>query len=168
MFCSHCGKENAADAQFCTQCGKRLVAANPQPEPQPNPQPADAQAQPQQQTASTPVPPPAPGQQQQNGYQQQPPAAAPQPQQNYAPATGVYPMTSQDETLRLINFILCILSCIAVCWAVVPLAWMIPMTVHSWGIYKGTKPNTTAFGVCTLIFLNVIGGILLLVSNKDQ
>ena len=23
---------------------------------------------------------------------------------------------------------------------------MIPMTVRCWGIYKGTKPNTTAFG----------------------
>lgn len=67
-------------------------------------------------------------------------------------------MTKQDETLRLINFILCILSCIAICWAVIPLAWAIPMTVHSWGIYKGTKPNTTAFGVCTLIFVNIIGG----------
>lgn len=78
------------------------------------------------------------------------------------------PMTKQDETLRLINFILCILSCIAICWAVIPLAWAIPMTVHSWGIYKGTKPNTTAFGVCTLIFVNIIGGILLLISNKDD
>lgn len=77
-------------------------------------------------------------------------------------------MTKQDETLRLINFILCILSCIAICWAVIPLAWTIPMTVHSWGIYKGTKPNTTAFGVCTLIFVNTIGGILLLISNKDD
>ena len=77
-------------------------------------------------------------------------------------------MTKQDETLRLINFILCILSCIAICWAVIPLAWAIPMTVHSWGIYKGTKPNTTAFGVCTLIFVDIIGGILLLISNKDD
>ena len=93
------------------------------------------------------------------------PAAQPQP----VPAqAATYPMTKQDETLRLINFILCILSCIAICWAVIPLAWTIPMTVHSWGIYKGTKPNTTAFGVCTLIFVNIIGGILLLISNKDD
>ena len=56
---------------------------------------------------------------------------------------------------------------IAVAVAVIPLAWLIPMTVHSWGIYKGTKPNTVCFGVCTLIFANLIGGILLLVSNKD-
>lgn len=131
---------------FCPQCGKEnadgaqfcVQCGNALKQ-------ADtAPAQPQQQTASAPVPPPAPRQQ------------------------PTYPMTKQDETLRLINFILCILSCIAICWAVIPLAWAIPMTVHSWGIYKGTKPNTTAFGVCTLIFVNIIGGILLLVSNKDD
>lgn len=185
MFCTSCGKENAEGARFCNQCGAPLVVpTQPQPETdnasiqaqtQAAEQPGSQQqtaAQPnaQQETASAPVPPPPPGQQQdtyqQNGYQQ--PCTQPQP--SYAPAAGVatYPMTSQDETLRLINFILCVISCVASCWLLVPLAWMIPMTVHSWGIYKGTKPNTTAFGVCTLIFLNVIGGILLLVSNRDR
>lgn len=73
--------------------------------------------QPQQQTASAPVPPPAPSQQpqqpQQPVYQQ--PAVPVQPQPVPAQA-ATYPMTKQDETLRLINFILCILSCIAICW----------------------------------------------------
>ena len=46
-------------------------------------------------------------------------------------------------------------------------AWMIPMTVISWGIYKGTRANTVAFGVCTLIFVDLISGILLLISHKD-
>lgn len=82
-----------------------------------------------------------------------------------APAT--YVVSSTDATLRLINFILCLISTVALCWAIIPLAWLIPMTVHSWGIYKGKKPNTVAFGVCTLIFANMIGGILLLVSKKD-
>ena len=81
---------------------------------------------------------------------------------------ATYPMTETDRTLRLINFILCVVSCVGSCWLLVPLAWMIPMTVHSWGIYKGTKPNTVAFGVCTLIFVTLIGGILLLVSKKDN
>lgn len=86
------------------------------------------------------------------GYYQQP-----------APAV----VDGNDQTLRLIAFVFCIISTISVCWAVIPLAWMIPMSVHCWGIYKGTKANTTAFGVCTLIFVSLVAGILLLVSKKD-
>ena len=50
----------------------------------------------------------------------------------------------------------------------IPLAWMIPMTVHANKIRTYQAPNTVAFGVCTLIFVNLIGGILLLCANKDR
>lgn len=76
--------------------------------------------------------------------------------------------SDSDRGLRLAAFVLCVISTVAVCWAIIPLAWMIPMTVHIWGIYKGTKANTTGFGVCTLIFVSLIGGILLLISKKDR
>ena len=80
----------------------------------------------------------------------------------------IYPMTSQDRVLRLIAFILNIISCVGWAWLIIPLAWMIPMSVHCWGVYQGTKPNTVAFGVCTLIFVTVVGGILLFVSKKER
>ena len=73
-----------------------------------------------------------------------------------------------DKTLRLIAFIFNIVATVSIGWTIIPLAWMIPMTVISYGIYKGTKKNTTAFGVCTLLFLSFVGGILLLVSKKDD
>lgn len=72
-----------------------------------------------------------------------------------------------DRMLRLVAFVFCIISTVSVGWLIVPLIWMIPMSVICWGTYKGTKANTTAFGVCTLIFVNFIGGILLLISRKD-
>lgn len=75
---------------------------------------------------------------------------------------------STDKTLRLIAFIMCVISTVSVGWALLPLIWMIPMTVHCWGIYQGTKQNSTAFAVCTLIFLSLIAGILLLVSKKEK
>jgi pSer/pThr/pTyr-binding forkhead associated (FHA) protein len=31
-FCTACGKQNPADARFCSQCGTRLVPADPSPE----------------------------------------------------------------------------------------------------------------------------------------
>ena len=49
-----------------------------------------------------------------------------------------------------------IISMVALGWTLLPLAWMIPMTVMSWGIYKGTRANTVAFGVCNLLFMNAI------------
>lgn len=78
-----------------------------------------------------------------------------------------YYMSSQDSTLRLIAFVFCLVSTVSTGWMLIPLAWMVPMTVCVWGIYKGRRPNTTAFGVCTLIFVSIVGGILLLVSKKD-
>ena len=97
------------------------------------------------------------------GYQQvyQQPVAPAQP----AP---VYPMTDNDRNLRLVAFIFCILSLVGSCWLIIPLAWMIPMCIISWGIYKGTKANTVAFDVCTLIFVSLVAGILLLCSRKDR
>lgn len=115
---------------------------------------------------------------QQQPYQQPYQATYEQPQPAYqqvyaqpvAPAApaALYPMTDTDRNLRLVAFIFCILSLAGSCWLIVPLAWMIPMSVISWGIYKGTKANTVAFGVCTLIFCSLVAGILLLCSNKDR
>ena len=67
-------------------------------------------------------------------------------------------MTNGDRNLRLAAFILNIISMVALEWTLLPLAWMIPMTVMSWGVYKGARANTVAFGVCNLLFVNTIGG----------
>lgn len=84
------------------------------------------------------------------------------------PSSSSYEVSSDDSTLRLIAFVFCIVSTVSTCWLIVPLAWMIPMTVVCWGIYKGTRPNTTGFAICTLLFVTLVGGILLLVSKKDR
>jgi hypothetical protein len=76
-------------------------------------------------------------------------------------------MSDGDKTLRLIAFIFCLINTILLGWLLIPLTWMVPMTVIAWGIYKGTKKNTVAFGICTIFFLSLIGGILLLISKKD-
>lgn len=115
---------------------------------------------------------------QQQTYQQPYQATYEQPQPAYqqvyaqpvaaAAPTQLYPMTDTDRNLRLVAFIFCILSLVGSCWLIIPLAWMIPISVISWGIYKGTKANTVAFDVCTLIFCSLVAGILLLCSNKDR
>lgn len=143
--------DNYADAVIPQQhpAQPQMPQSQSQPAAQPQQAPQGYSQQPQ-------------GYAQPQGYGQQAPQ---QPGQMYAQAQNP---ASTDDTLRLIAFILAIISTVSVCWAIIPLAWMIPMTVHCWGIYKRTKPNTTAFGVCTLIFLNLIGGILLLVSTRER
>lgn len=113
----------------------------------------------------------------QQPYQSQQAPGQPNP---YGPAAQVnvtfetpvaqdgYFVSDGDRTLRLIAFIFMLLSLVGTCWLILPLAWMIPMTVISWKIYKGQKPNTTAFGVCTLLFVSLVAGILLLISTKDR
>lgn len=96
------------------------------------------------------------------------PAAGQPASPTYYPQQAPTAGGANDETLRLVAFIFCVVSAVSVCWAIIPLAWMVPMTVHCWGIYKGTKSNTTGFGVCTLIFVSLVAGILLLVSKKDD
>ena len=95
-----------------------------------------------------------------------------------SPSTGYYQSAptgavcfydhSRDEGLYLAVFILNILSTVCLAFTLIGLAWSIPMTIHSYGMYKGQKPNTVGFGVCTLLFLNLVSGIILLVLDKDR
>lgn len=85
----------------------------------------------------------------------------------YAQGTMVRATNQTDTTLRLIAFVFNVLSTIATGVFIIPLIWMIPICVINWNIYKGTRPNTVAFGVVDLIFCNLISGILLLVSTKE-
>ena len=69
--------------------------------------------------------------------------------------------------MRLAAFVLNLISTICLGFFLIPLAWMIPMTVRSYKIYKGTQKNTTGFAVCDLIFCSLIGGVLLLCDLDD-
>lgn len=62
---------------------------------------------------------------------------------------------------------LVITAIIQAVFSIIPLAWMIPMTVSLSRKLKNGVPVTTAFKVCTLIFVNLLSGILLL-CMKDN
>ena len=139
------------------------------------------QAQAYQQSPQAYQQPAQPYQQPLQSYQQQvQPYQQPGSQANIAPSnygqpaapqyqTGAAPgIVAKDSNLTLAAFILCIVSCVFFGGFILPLAWMIPMTIYSWKIHKLQRKNTVAFGVCTLLFTSLIGGILLLVSPKDE
>lgn len=69
--------------------------------------------------------------------------------------------------MKKVAFIFSLIATIMYGISVIPLAWMIPMTVK---IYKADKEGlelTLGFKICTLIFNNVVSGILLLI-DKEQ
>ena len=145
--------------------GAQQSSQYPQPQAQPQaPQPAQYQV-PQPQPQPAPYQAPQGSDQYQQSYQPQQPYGYAQPAGS---VPGNYYVSDQDKTLRLIAFIFNIISLVTMCWLIIPLAWLIPMCVISWGIYKGTKANTVAFGVCTLIFSSLVAGILLLFSMMDR
>ena len=160
MLCPNCASENVADAKFCGNCGTPLSAAAPQPAVAPQQYAAAQQPVAPQPYTSAP----------------QQPYAAPQPPYGVPMPEPTYVVEGSNQTLRLIAFIMNIVALVTIGivgigtlgLGLIPLAWGIPMTVRSWGVYKGKKPNTVALGVCTLLFLNMISGILLLVAQKDK
>ncbi len=61
-----------------------------------------------------------------------------------------------------------IIGCIASAFFyLIPLAWCIPMTVSYFNAVKNGKKVSTAFKVCTLLFVSLVAGILMLCDNDD-
>ncbi len=70
-----------------------------------------------------------------------------------------------SNTLKLIVKIFMVISCVAGAFAIIPLAWCIPMTVTTFRRLDAGEKFSTGFKVCTLIFVNIIAGIIMLVSD---
>ncbi len=74
---------------------------------------------------------------------------------------------TQDSGLTIAAKIFMILSTVASAIYLIPLAWCIPMTVSYFNKVKKGQPVSMAFKVCTLLFVNLIAGIIML-CDKDH
>ena len=84
----------------------------------------------------------------------------------YAPVQPVK-SSSGNETLRLVAKIFMLISTILMGICIFPLAWAIPMTVTYWRKVEDHEPVSTGFKVCSLLFVSVVAGVLMLCDN-DQ
>ena len=69
--------------------------------------------------------------------------------------------------LKLAAFVLMIISTVTVGWAIIPLAWCIPMTVSYYKNITEGRSVSVGFKVCTLLFVNLIAGVLMLCDTED-
>ena len=65
-------------------------------------------------------------------------------------------------------FVMMILGTVAIalCTFLIGLAWTIPMTVLYYNKIKRGEPISTGFKVCSLLFVSMIGGILMLCDTE--
>ncbi len=153
-YCSRCGAPLDDTANFCNQCGSVAIPDSQQPPAQP-----EAPYIPQQPYAVAP---------------QQPYVAA--PQQPYAAPQQLYtaPNPATSDTLGLLIKIFMLVSTISwgfLIFCLIPpitLGWQIPMTIMAWKKIDRGEPISTAFAVCSLIFVNMIPGILMLVRPTAE
>lgn len=103
----------------------------------------------------------------QNPYGQQAPFG--QPTYGGYPPYPPQQAAPRESELATAAKVFMILSCIfGAMFYLIPLAWMIPMTVTLFGKLKRGEPIGVGFKICTLLFVNLIAGILLLCMPEEN
>lgn len=83
-----------------------------------------------------------------------------------APVSAPAPIPAQKEsTLGTVAFVFMIISCVMTGFFLIPLCWTIPMTVW-YSSARKVRPVGMGFKVCTLLFVSLIAGILMLVDDE--
>jgi uncharacterized membrane protein YvbJ len=75
-------------------------------------------------------------------------------------------VSSGDETMATIIKVFLVLGCIVAGFTIIALAWYIPMTVSIFHSLNEHRKVSVGMKVCTLIFIGVVPGILLLCSDN--
>ena len=78
------------------------------------------------------------------------------------------PAKKRDESLMMVAEILCIICTVLVGFAIIPLCWMIPLTVALHNRIRDKAPISVGLKVCILLFVSLISGILLLVGDDSD
>ena len=74
---------------------------------------------------------------------------------------------SNSNSLQEVAKVFMIVFTILSGWMIIPLCWMIPMTVHYCHCVRDGRKAGTGFAVCTLLFCSLISGILILIDENN-
>lgn len=73
-----------------------------------------------------------------------------------------------DDTINVIAEVFMVLGCVAIGWCIIPLIWCIPMTVSLFRKVKSGRRIGVGFKVCTLLFVSLVAGIVLLCRDERK
>lgn len=74
-----------------------------------------------------------------------------------------YRQTDSDVIVSITKVFL-IITCVLCSFAIIPLLWCIPMTVHYYKTIEQDERLSVSFKVCALIFMGIIPGVLMLID----
>ncbi len=83
-----------------------------------------------------------------------------------APAPQYAQPKAEPSTLATVAFVFMIISTVVSGFFLIPLAWMLPMTLIFKKKIDAGLPVGTGFKVCILLFVSTIAGILTLCDDK--
>lgn len=72
-----------------------------------------------------------------------------------------------DSMLTTIAQIFMVIGCVAGAPLLLPLCWSIPMTVSYFRRVKERRPIGIGFKVCTLLFVSLVAGIMMLCDGDN-
>ena len=76
---------------------------------------------------------------------------------------------STSEVLQTIAKVFMIIGCVAsASFFLIPLCWTIPMTLHYFNATKEKQPLSVGFKVCSLLFVSLVAGIMMLCDNSNN
>ena len=82
---------------------------------------------------------------------------------------GVNTPSKRNDTLAQLGLVFCIINTVIAGFCLIPLIWMLPITLSINNSIRDNKPISFALKVCTCIFLSLIGGVLLILADEvDQ
>ncbi len=79
--------------------------------------------------------------------------------------TADAPAKDNSDTMKLVVKIFMVLSCVLGAFAIIPLAWCIPMTVFTFRSFKSGEKLSKGFKICSLLFVSLVAGIIMLCSD---
>lgn len=79
-----------------------------------------------------------------------------------------YQVQDNQSGIKTAIKVFMIIACVASCTMFfIPLIWILPMTIIAFKKMDNNQPLGIAFKICTILFVNIIAGILMLVLKDD-